>query len=215
MDEPRDPTPETGSSGSSAPDPARETTGDPGPDETPVTAPAAGDDDVLARLARRTATTAGILGICVLLITGTGLWWPGWFARPVGLVIGIALIAVCTLGAVILLRRAGSWTAVGAASLRDQPGVRAVVGEPRPLHRSDRVMIRRRRFPAQVVPVRSASGPWADGAALLVHGRADGVQLHADDDVAAHWVTPRGPYLLERPADGALFAAERSTFGAW
>jgi hypothetical protein len=212
----------SGSSGSSAPDRPEERSG------APVDRPAdpdTGDDrsngeptadgGVLLRLARRTATTAGVLGVAVLLITATGLWWPGWFARPVGLTVGVLLVMGCTVGAVGLLRRSGSWTALTAGALRDSPGVATVVGEPRALHGTRPMVVRRRRYAAEVVPIRSATGPWTGGAALIVHGRSDGVSLRADDDVVARWVHLRGPYLLQRTADGALFAAERSTLGAW
>jgi hypothetical protein len=174
-----------------------------------------GDGGVLFRLARRTAITAGVLGVAVLLITATGLLWPGWFARPAGLTVGVLLVVGCALAAVMLLRRSGSWTALTASTLRDAPGIPTVVGEPRPLHGPRPTVVRRRRYAAQVVPIRSTTGPWTSGAALIVHGRADGIALRADDDVVARWVHPRGPYLLQRPEDGALFAAERSTLGAW
>lgn len=173
---------------------------------------AAGDDEVLVRLARRTAITAGILGAAILLVTATGLIWPGWFARPAGLVIGFLIIIGLTVTAAILLRRSAAWTALRTPA--SSPGIPAVVGAPRALH-ATRAGLVRRRWPAQVVPIRSESGPWISGGAVLVHGRADGGRLAAGDDVLGRWASPRGPYLLERTRDGAVFAAERSTLGAW
>jgi hypothetical protein len=157
---------------------------------------------------------AGMFGVVILLITTTGLFWPGWFARPVGLVVGIAMIAAAATAAFVLLRRSAAWNQLRIANADDQRDLPAVVGTARALHRA-RNGILRRRLPAQVVPIRSSAGPWADGDVLLVHARPDGVALRDGDDVIVRYFTPRGPYLLVRPTDGAAFAAERSTLGAW
>lgn len=175
--------------------------------------PAGPDGGVLVRLSRRTAVVAGVLGLLIVLITATGLVWPGWFATPTGLVLGFVLIIGCAIGAALLLRKSSAWTSLSARTVRESPGVSAAIGDPLPLHGSGPSVVRR-RAPAQVVPIRTAAAPWADGAALLVHGRADGEVLRDGDTVLVRWYVSRGPYLLERD-DGLVFVAERSTLAAW
>ena len=172
------------------------------------------DGGVLIRLSRRTAVAAGILGLLIVLITATGLAWPGWFATTTGLVVGFALIIGCAVTAALLLRKSGVWTSLSTRTVLESEGVLAVVGAPRPLHGSG-ASVMRRRAPAQVVPIRSAGPPWANGGVLLVHGRVDGKLLQDGQEVRARWYVSRGPYLLERTDDGVQFVAERSTLATW
>ena len=157
---------------------------------------------------------AGILGLLIVLVTATGLVWPGWFATTTGLVVGFVLIIGCAVTAALLLRKSATWTSLSARTVLESEGVLAVVGAPRPLHGSGSSVMRRRAT-AQVVPIRSAGPPWADGGVLLVHGRVDGKLLQDGQDVRARWYVSRGPYLLERADDGVQFVAERSTLATW
>lgn len=94
--------------------------------------------------------------------------------------------------------------------------VTAACGDPTPLHsgRGTIPLLRRQRqFPPHVLPLRTVTGPLASGFAVIVHGRPDRALPERDDRISAWVYGPRGPILIGRHADGAVFAADRWTVG--
>lgn len=186
------------------------------------------DDGVLRRVHRRTARASVAPAAVGLALALTGWGWPGWFEGAGGAVIGVAAVTLCALAAVLLARRARLWAAaVRAAAAWHADGTgddgtgsppaawaTAVCGEPQPMFRPGRSALwrRARRYPAHIVALRAAAGPLAAGAAVTVHGRSDGLLPDRGDSFRVHAVSERGPFLLGRPADGALFAADRWIF---
>lgn len=188
------------------------------------------DDGVLRRVRRRTARAAAVPASVGVALALTGWGWPGWFTRTTGAVIGIAMVALCGLAAAVIARRSQLWSTAdrcaaawsdAAADLRGAAistagWVAAACGAPQPLFRPSGTALWRRvrRFPAHVVALRAAAGPLATGEAVTVHGRPDGLLPSSGDALCVFVVAARGPYLVGRPVDGALFVADRWTFTA-
>lgn len=199
------------------------------PDERPLPSP--GDDGVIARVRRRTSVAASLPMTAGLLLALTGWWWPGWFAGRSGFFIGGLAVAVLLLAAGALVRRARLWARAvdeaaiwsrgcldGAISVRAVPAgwVKAACGAPVSLHagRGSVPMVRReRRFASQVLPLKTVYGPLSAGQALVVHARADGAMLVRGDQIQALVLQSRGPILIGRLDDGAVFAADRWAAG--
>ncbi len=188
----------------------------------PTPASAIGDDGVLSRVRART-TVSGLTMMCVTaLFALTGWVWPAWLAGGPGLVIGVVVVAAAGGMGLVLLRRARLWglAAVRASSWAGDLGgpgwVNAVCGQARPMRRnSGPPMLRRVSKHAQIVlPLKAQFGPLAGGEAVMVHARADALAPTRDDDLRVYAITTRGPFLLGRPVDGALFVADRWIFAA-
>lgn len=179
------------------------------------------------------------MGVALLTaaLTMTAVAWPGWATdRLPALLITLVVAAGGIWAAMRLLRRARVW-AVGrtrAAELavsgaarksrgrsakppRSAPvGVPAQIGNPLPLHRSRPGQPIRRRHSALVVPITAELPGLAGGRSLTVHGRSDRIELAAGDPVeVVSLAGPKGPFLLYRPGDGAVFAADWSPLAAW
>lgn len=189
-----------------------------------------GDAGVSARLRRRTAM-AGVAPVTVgVVLAVTGWVLPGWLIGPVGAAVGVLLLILVAAAAGVLFRRAGLWAAAEAAATQwaerwsgdaahaaPDGWVTAVCGAPAPLHagRGAIPMFRRaRRLPAVVLPLRAVSGPLAAGDAVVVHARRDGATPAHGDRLQVQALRPRGPILIGRLEDGAVFAADRWTVGA-
>lgn len=216
------------------PDAGREPAPGPGssePEPQPSPGGSPGDDGVIGRLSRRTAAAAILpLTVGVLLVL-TGWLWPHWFTGRTGSLIGGLAAALLLLATGVLLRRARRWGRAALASAswsRDclagevsagsmPPGwVKAVCGEPVPLHsgRGSIPLVRRqRRFASWVLPLKTAGGSLAAGHAVVVHARPDGAMLARGDPIQVLALQPRGPILIGRLDDGAVFAADRWTTG--
>lgn len=184
-----------------------------------------GDDAVLARVTRRTRLAAG-LPIAVAVVVAAAAWgWPGSATGASGVAIVAVAVAILLTPAVVLLRRVRLWT-VAAKRATEWTGstaqghgnwAKAVCGPPVPLFKpagSGSLLRRARKLPPVVVPVRAESGPLQRGEAVIVHARADGLIPESGDVLAVAAVSRRGPFLLGRAADGALFVADRFTGAA-
>ena len=106
-----------------------------------------------------------------------------------------ALLLLLAAGAVawgaMLLRRAALWSSVAASPLPSSPGmpsspgIEAVVGPPKRLSPGVPGAPVKRRLGAKVVPIHAEVDPQPGGGALVVHARADGLELVAGDGVRA------------------------------
>lgn len=223
----REPAPGAASSASASSGPE---SSEPEPQQSPPGG-APGDDGVIGRVRRRTAAAAVVpLTLGVLLVL-TGWFWPGWLKHQSGFFIGGLVVALVLLAAGALLRRAGWWesAALEAATWTRAcvagevspscllPGwSKAVCGTPVPLHSgrgSIPLVRRRRRFASWVLPLKTADGPLAAGYAAVVHARSDGAMPERGDRIQVLTLRPRGPILIGRLDDGAVFAADRWTAG--
>ena len=186
-----------------------------------------GDAGTTRRVMRRTTAATGIAGAITILLAVLGFLAPGWFVGLVGASIGGCAIALCAAGTVVLARRTALWsraarlaraladghatggTVTDAIGLRG-PGATARCGEPIRLHRpgAGLQMWSRRRLPTQLLPVRADSGPLASGRAVIVHPRPDSLLPGPGDSIEIHAMGRRGPFLILRPDDGAVFAAD-------
>lgn len=191
-----------------------------------------GDDGVCARVGKRTASASLIPAFVAAALAFTGWAWPGWSVGATGIVIAVVAVAAAVFGTVVLVRRSrlwaqaerearkweAQWSAGGVSEQSPPEGwVRAVCGAPAPLFRGRGAvpMLRRTRTLAPVVlPLRTASGPLAAGHAVVVHARSDGAVLEEQARILVRTVQRRGPILIGRVDDGALFAADRWTAGA-
>lgn len=187
-----------------------------------------GDAGVPVRVRTRTAVAGALLLIPALLIGWTGWGWPGWLDGAAGVAFGGVLVAVLVAGAAMLLRRAVLWTRAAALAARLTSGApsppvdapasgqapHATVGPSVPLHATRPGAPLRRRLPAQVLPIRAASGPLGRGRAVTVHMRSDSLLPRPGDSIAVHVLGTRGPFLLRRDSDGAIFAADSWLFSA-
>lgn len=193
--------------------------------------PAPGDCGTVDRIRRRTAA-ASLLPLAAGAGLAAAAWWrPGSVAGRGGIFLAALAVAFLALAAVMLLRRARWWAAAagqvdgwtqewaaGAVSAAGAPPgwVTAVCGAPVPLHPGKGaipLLRRQRRLPPCVLPLRTASGPLAAGRAVVVHARRDGALPARGDQIQVWALAPRGPILIGRLADGAVFAADRWTAG--
>ncbi|MEO7124530.1 MAG: hypothetical protein ABI382_08215 [Nakamurella sp.] len=190
-----------------------------------------GDDGVSARVGKRTISAGVLPAVVAAALAITGWAWPGWFAGSAGTTFGMIAVALAVLAAAVLLRRSRMWVRagrdarvwaeqwdVGEISPRAAVDgwVKAVCGAPAPLYlgRGSVPMFRRRRKLAPtILPLRTASGPLAAGHAVVVHARADGAALTQKDQIVVKALGARGPILIGRIDDGAVFAADRWTAG--
>jgi hypothetical protein len=188
---------------------------------------ASGDGGVLDRLRRRTGAAAVLPLACAAALVVSGWMWPAWLHGWGGFVFGALGVAVCLLAAGVLLNRARRWRgartacdewvrgrAGGAVSARSVPAgwAKAVCTSGVPLHsgRGTVPMLRReRRFRSRVLPLKAVSGPLASGEAVVVHARPDGAMPGRGDQLQVRVLHPRGPILIGRLDDGAVFAADR------
>jgi hypothetical protein len=207
-------------------EPAVEPTPEPSVGAGPTTD--TGDAGVLSRMRRRTAGAGVIPLVCAIVLAGSGWFWPAWFSGSAGTLLGGLVVVLLLSATAVLLRRASlwrqaeaeseTWVSAWAGADRAVPDwVKAVCGEPTPLFagRGAIPMLRReRRFPSRVLPVRTASGPLAAGFAVVVHARTDGAFPAPSDRIRVLALQPRGPILIGRLDDGAVFAADRWTVGA-
>lgn len=186
-----------------------------------------GDGGVLDRLRRRTGAAAVLPLVCAAVLAVSGWMWPAWLRGGGGLVFGALAVAVCLLAAGVLLKRARRWRGAraacddwaqgwvnGAVSARSVPAgwVKAVCTSGVPLHsgRGTVPMLRReRRYRSRVLPLKAVSGPLAAGEAVVVHARPDGAMPGRGDQLQVRVLHPRGPILIGRLEDGAVFAADR------
>lgn len=191
-----------------------------------------GDGGVLDRLRRRTATAAVIPLACAAALAVSGWVWPAWFAGTDGVVLGGLAVALCLFAAGVLLHRARRWhqaraeadawvrgwaEATVSARLVPAGWAKAVCTTGVPLHsgRGAIPMLRReRRFRSGVLPLKAVSGPLAAGVAVVVHARRDGDMPKRGDQIQVVALRPRGPILIGRLDDGAVFAADRWSIGA-
>lgn len=187
-----------------------------------------GDGGVLARVRRRTANVVVLPGgLAAVLVVG-GWLWPRWFAGLGPSLLGGLAVALCLLAAALLAHRAHLWTLAGEAA-RDWPPVadrdpapaderwvRGTCAEPRALHATGGPSLwrRARRHPRQVLPLRTDRGSLAAGEAVTLHGRRDAVLPRAGDALRVRAIAARGPFLIGRPSDGALFVADRWSFSS-
>lgn len=180
-----------------------------------------GDAGVPARLRNRTALAAVALLLLAGVLAALGWGWPGGLTGAAGTVIGAVVVAAPTFGAAVLGRRALLWGRATrlSAGLTDGPvtaaGLPTVCGSPVPLHpaRPGTPPIRTgRRLRAYVMPVRTVTGPLSGGQAVLVHARSDSLLPRPEDSIDVHALGRRGPFLLHRPEDGGVFAADRWLF---
>lgn len=188
-----------------------------------------GDAGVLERLIRRPLQLVPLPAVLLLLTAVTAWGWPAWGTDGAGLVIAVLTAAVFVAAVMVMVGRARRWmrvrpvaaswagTAGGGAPGDDRTGwVAAVCGPPTSLHAgSGRIpMVRpHRRFPAVVLPLRTVEGPLVAGVGVVVHGRRDLAVPAAGDDIRVHVSHPRGPFLIARRSDGAIFAADRWIIG--
>jgi hypothetical protein len=63
-------------------------------------------------------------------------------------------------------------------------------------------------LPAHLLPVRTADGPLAEGRAVLVHSRSDSLLPGPGDNIEVHALGTRGPFLILRLSDRAVFPAD-------
>jgi hypothetical protein len=187
---------------------------------------------VLRRLTRRTAAAAAGPVVCAAALAVSGWGWPAWLSGLGGSVLGLIAVALCLLAAGVLLGRARRWRAAqadadawvrgwaaGAVSARAVPDgwAKAVCATGVPLHsgRGAIPMLRReRRFRSGVLPLKAVAGPLAAGQAVVVHARADEAMPKRGDQIQVRALQPRGPILIGRLEDGAVFAADRWSLGA-
>ena len=186
-----------------------------------------GDAGTTRRVLRRTAAVTGTAAGLTVLLAVLGFLAPDWFVGVVGATIGGCAVALCAAGTAVIARRATLWsrTVRLARSLAGEraddgpsidgagphgPGVPARCGAPIRLHRpgSGLQIWSRRRLPAHLLPVRTATGPLASGRAVIVHPRPDSLLPGPGDRIEVHALGRRGPFLLLRPDDGAVFAAD-------
>lgn len=180
----------------------------------------AGDGGALARALRRTRRGAPWPAAAALVLAATAWWWPRWADDALRTAVAGAVVVMLAATTPVLVHRAALWRQAmlrrsewdeGAES-EDRGWQRAVCGESMPLFRpkgAGSVLTRRRRFPPRVLPLRSRSGPLADGRAVIVLARSDGECPRTGDGLVVLSLGRRGPYLIGRTADRALFAAHR------
>ncbi len=189
----------------------------PDPSEVPTAAgpPAVpGDGGVIARVRRRTTAVAGAVAGLTAVALLTGATWPGWAAESLtATVVGVLGTVIGALLAGWLGLRARRWDRLERIDRRDRSAP-ATLGAPVPLHPVRAGQPIKRRLPAVVLPVRAGIAGLAGGEALIVHARRDRLQLTSADPVDVVADHDRGPYLLIRRTDGAVFAAERGIFTA-
>ena len=192
------------------------------------------DAGVVRRVRRRTAGAAVGAGVLAVALAALGWGWPGWFAGAAGAVIGGCAVLACAAGAAMLARRAVLWSragllvarvgrgeppdpgagsASGSGGISDSSGSSGSVascGPAVPLRRSlpGAFRVRRNGLPASVLPLRARSGPLAEGRAVIVHPRTDQLLPRPGDSIEVHALGPRGPFLIVRAGDGAVFAAD-------
>jgi hypothetical protein len=187
-------------------------------------------------------TTRCRIGAAVLLVIAAGCLLIGVVndltastAVPILVAAGVAAWAAT------LLRRARLWSSVAASPLPRTPGIEAAVGPPKRLSPGIPGAPLKRRLGAKVVPIHADVDPQPGGGALVVHARADGVELLAGDRVRA-WPAARvepgsagipdlvvtvpasdraakkaesGRWVLRRATDGAVFLATTRLSDAW
>jgi len=177
---------------------------------------------VTRRVRSRTASAAVVAASFTALLAVLGWLAPGWFVGSAGAVIGGGAVAVCVAGVTVLAGRCARWSQAAelagllAASVPGAapPGVPARCGTPVRLHQPRTGLQRwsRPRLPAHLVPIRAAGGPLAAGHAVVVHPRPDALLLDPEDSIEVHALGRRGPFLIVRTADRAVFAADRWVF---
>jgi hypothetical protein len=213
----------------------------------PAGSPASTIADHDGGVARRLTTRCRIAA-AVLLVFAVGCLLIGLLND---LTTSTALLLLLAAGAVawgaMLLRRAALWSSVAASPLPSSPGmpssrgIDAVVGPPKRLSPGVPGAPVKRRLGAKVVPIHAEVDPQPGGGALVVHARADGLELVAGDGVEA-WPAPgvaigsaepagpgaaapaldrplaKGPsgrWVLYRAADGAVFLATTRLSDTW
>lgn len=111
----------------------------------------------------------------------------------------------------------GDSTDIRPRGTRSVDRLPAVCGAAVPLHRlrpGTTRLLTGRRLRTHVMPLRTVSGVLADGDAVLLHPRLDASLPRPEDRIEVHPLGLRGPFLLLRPEDGAIFAADRWLFSA-
>jgi hypothetical protein len=189
-------------------------------------------------VARRLTTRCRIAAAALLVIAGGSLLVGVLNELTVATALLLLLAAGgCAWGA-MLLRRAGLWSSVAAAALPSSPGVPAAIGPPKRLSPGIPGAPVRRRLGAKVVPIHADVDRQPGDGALVVHARADGLELVAGDIVQA-WTAarvalgsaaPAGPdraaparpekggsgrWVLCRAGDGAVFLATTHLADTW
>jgi hypothetical protein len=161
-------------------------------------APTVADRD--GGVARRLTTRCRIAASALLVIAGGCLL----IGLLNDLTASTALLLLLAAGGwawgVMLLRRAGLWSSVAAAPLPSSAGAEAAIGPPKRLSPGIPGAPVKRRLGAKVVPIHSDVGPQPGGGALMVHARADGLELVAGDVVRA-WTAARVGLGAVQPAD--------------
>jgi len=174
------------------------------------------------------------IGATVLLVIAAGCLLIGVLNDFTASTAVLLLLAVGVAAwAATLLRRAGLWSSVAGSALPSSPGIEATVGPPQRLSPGIPGAPLKRRLGAKVVPIHADVDPQPGGGALMVHARADGLELLAGDRVRA-WPTarigsgtaapadPGGPakgasrrWVLYRAADDAVFLATTRLTDTW
>ncbi len=179
-------------------DPGRDSTVPSVPPDSPNPTIADRDGGVARRLTTRCRMAAAVL----LVIAGGFLL----IVVLTELTAATALLLLLAAGAlawgVMLVRRAGLWSSVAASPLPRSAGAKAVVGPPKRLSPGVPGAPVKRRLGAKVVPIHAEVDPQPGCGALVVHARADALELVAGDDVQA-WPAARvavGPTRSEGPA---------------
>lgn len=179
------------------------------------------DGGVLSRVRGRTSRTVVAPAAAAAVLVVVGWLWPRWFGGVGASLLGGAAVVLCLLVTGVLARRARLWALAEEIARQwpdpaagDERWPRATCAEPRALHATGGPSIwrRARKHRRHVLGVRAASGPLAEGQAVTLHGRTDGLLPSAGDELRVCAATPRGPFLLGRPADGALFVADRWSY---
>lgn len=187
------------------------------------------DGGVALRLTRRCRSAAVVLivlGAGLLLVVLLRSW------STVSAVLALLAIAAVIPGGLLAVR-AYRWSMIRTATFPESAGRPAVLGPPRPLSPVRTGAPLRRRLGASVVPIRAVDGEQPGGGAVVVHARADGLQLTDADQVsyfvirgnvlassgsapAAHSERPiTGRFVLFRPSDGAAFLATTRLSDTW
>ena len=184
---------------------------------SPIPTIADHDGGVARRLTTRCRITASVLLLiaAVAVVLGAVRAWTAPSA------IAVLLAAGALGGSALLFRRARMWSSVAAGPLPDVVTSAAIVGPSQPLSPGLRGAPVKRRLGATVIPIRTVVDPQPGGGALLVHARADGLQLAAGDQVRVSRAplgarsATSGRFVLRRPRDDAVFLATTRLFDTW
>jgi hypothetical protein len=158
-------------------------------------------------VARRLTTRCRIAAAVLLVVAGCGLLI-GLLTDATVSTLLFAIAAGAVLWAAVLVRRAGLWSSIAGSVLPSTLGAEAVVGPTKRLSPGIPGAPVKRRLGASVVPIHAQVDPQPGGGALVVHARADGLELIAGDHVQV-WPATRGGLGLAASASASASAGVR------